>query len=263
MRFIKILSVFILFSSCEKVYVDANTKIIGHAAMGLNSSSSIYANNSLEAIKLALSFSGCDGIELDLQLDNTGQLWLYHDEFLSSYTNANGCINDMESSALSEVFYQTIHHEKLVKFDLELIKLVAGKTIFLDLRHLNPCTLQYIDFQLIKQALENLGIAEKDNFICITNRLELLNKLSDDFTVFFATDVISYGLQILTDYSTCAGLVIRNASITASDVAAIHLLGKEVVIFEVRSPKGTKAAFRKSPDYLMTDELRTALQIAN
>jgi hypothetical protein len=39
-------------------------------------------------------------------------------------------------------------------------------------------------------------------------------------------------------------------SITASDVAAIHLLGKEVVIFEVRSPKGTKAAFRKSPDYL-------------
>ena len=263
MRFIKILSVFILFVSCEKVYVDANTKIIGHAAMGLNSSSSIYANNSLEAIKLALSFSGCDGIELDLQLDNTGQLWLYHDEFLSSYTNANGCINDMESSALSEVFYQTIHHEKLVKFDLELIKLVAGKTIFLDLRHLNPCTLQYIDFQLIKQALENLGIAEKDNFICITNRLELLNELSDDFTVFFATDVISYGLQILTDYSTCAGLVIRNASITASDVAAIHLLGKEVVIFEVRSPKGTKTAFRKSPDYLMTDELRTALQIAN
>ena len=263
MRFIKILSVFILFSSCEKVYVDANTKIIGHAAMGLNSSSSIYANNSMEAIKLALSFSGCDGIELDLQLDNTGQLWLYHDEFLSSYTNANGCINDMESSALSEVFYQTIHHEKLVKFDLELIKLVAGKTIFLDLRHLNPCTLQYIDFQLIKQTLENLGIAEKDNFICITNRLELLNKLSDDFTVFFATDVISYGLQILTDYSTCAGLVIRNVSITASDVAAIHLLGKEVVIFEVRSPKGTKAAFRKSPDYLMTDELRTALQIAN
>ena len=237
MRFIKILSVFILFSSCEKVYVDANTKIIGHAAMGLNSSSSIYANNSLEAIKLALSFSGCDGIELDLQLDNTGKLWLYHDEFLSSYTNANGCINDMESSALSEVFYQTIHHEKLVKFDLELIKLVAGKTIFLDLRHLNPCTLQYIDFQLIKQALENLGIAEKDNFICITNRLELLNELSDDFTVFFATDVISYGLQILTDYSACAGLVIRNVSITASDVAAIHLLGKEVVIFEVRSPK--------------------------
>jgi glycerophosphoryl diester phosphodiesterase len=263
MRFIKILSVFIFLVSCEKVYVDPNTKIIGHAAMGLNSSSSIYANNSMEAIKLALSFSGCDGIELDVQLDNTGKLWLYHDEFLSSYTNANGCINGMDASALSEVYYQTIHHEKLVKFDLELIKLVAGKTIFLDLRHLNPCTLQYIDVQLIKQALENLGIGEKDNFICITNRLKLLNELSDDFTVFFATDVTSYGLQILTDYPSCAGLVIRNASITASDVEAIHLLGKEVVIFEVRSPKGTKAAFRKSPDYVMTDELRTALQIVH
>jgi len=263
MRFIKIVIVFILFVSCEKVYVDANTKIIGHAAMGLNSSSSIYANNSLEAIKLALSFSGCDGIELDLQLDNTGQLWLYHDEFLSSYTNANGCINDMQSSALSEVYYQTIHHEKLVKFDIELIKLLAQKTIFLDLRHLNPCTLQYIDVQLIKQALENWGIDEKDNFICVTNRLELLNALTDNFTVFFATDVTSYGLQILTDYPSCAGLVIRNASITASDVAAIHIVGKEVAIFEVRSPKGTKAAFRKSPDYVMTDELRTALQIAN
>jgi glycerophosphoryl diester phosphodiesterase len=257
------LIVFILFVSCEKVSVDANTKIIGHAAMGLNSSSSIYANNSLEAINLALSFSGCNGIELDLQLDNTGQLWLYHDEFLSSYTNANGCINDMESSALSEVYYQTIHHEKLVKFDHELIKLVAEKIIFLDLRHMNPCTLEYIDVQLIKQALENWGIDEKSNFICVTNRLELLVELSDDFTVFFATDNATYGLQILTDYPSCDGLVIRNASITASDVAAIHLLGKEVVIFEVRSPKGTKAAFRKSPDYVLTDELRTALQIAN
>ena len=263
MRFIKILIVFILFVSCEKVYVDANTKIIGHAAMGLNSSSSIYANNSLEAIKLALYFSGCDGIELDLQLDKMGQLWLYHDEFLSSYTNANGCINDMESTALSEVYYKTIHHEKLVKFDLELIKLVAEKTIFLDLRHLNPCTLQFIDVNLIQQALENLGIDEKDNFICVTNRLELLNALSDNFTVFFATDNATHGHQILIDYPICKGLVIRNASITASEVAAIHLLGKEVAIFEVRSPKGTKAAFRKSPDYVMTDELRTALQIAN
>jgi glycerophosphoryl diester phosphodiesterase len=263
MRFIKILSVFIFLVSCEKVYVDPNTKIIGHAAMGLNSSSSIYANNSMEAIDLALSFSGCDGIELDVQLDNTGKLWLYHDEFLSSYTNANGCINGMDASALSEVYYQTIHHEKLVEFDVELINKLAQKTILLDLRHINPCTLELIDVQQIKQALENLGIDGKDNYICVTNRLELLSSLSDNFKVFFATDDAAHGQQILIDYPFCDGLVIRNASITASEVASIQVLGKEVVIFEVRSPKGTKAAFRKSPDYVMTDELRTALQIVH
>ncbi len=262
MRFIKILSVFIFLVSCEKVYVDPNTKIIGHAAMGLNSSSSIYANNSMEAIDLALSFSGCSGVELDVQLDNSGQLWLYHDEFLSSYTNANGCVNGLESSALSEVYYQTIHREKLVKFDLELINKLAQKRIFLDLRHLNPCTQKYIEIELIKQALENLGIDDKDNYICITNRLELLSSLSENFNVFFGTDNVPFGMLILADYPNSKGIVFRNALIKDSEVETIQALGKEVVIYEVRSPKGTKEAFRKSPDYLMTDELRTALQIA-
>jgi hypothetical protein len=46
-------------------------------------------------------------------------------------------------------------------------------------------------------------------------------------------------------------------------VHAIQALNKQVAIFEVRSPKGTKIAFNKAPDYLITDELRTALAIAH
>ena len=65
------------------------------------------------------------------------------------------------------------------------------------------------------------------------------------------------------DYPECDGLVIRNVSITADEVHAIQALNKEVAIFEVRSPKGTKIAFNKAPDYLITDELRTALAIAH
>ncbi|MEY4861816.1 MAG: hypothetical protein RL059_1520, partial [Bacteroidota bacterium] len=59
------------------------------------------------------------------------------------------------------------------------------------------------------------------------------------------------------------GLVIRNVSITAEEVHAIQAFNKQVAIFEVRSPKGTKIAFNKAPDYLITDELRTALAIAH
>ena len=263
MRFIKILIVFILFVSCEKVYVDANTKIIGHAAMGLNSSSSIYANNSLEAIKLALSFSGCDGIELDLQLDNTGQLWLYHDELLSTKTNADGCINSIDPYLLSAVFYKTLHHEKLVKLDDHLLKILSDKVVFFDLRHFNTCTDSWIDSAKLKDALMALELDEMENCIIITSNSQFLEMLGDKFKVFFATDNYTYGLQVILDYPECDGLVIRNASINSDEVLAIQAMNKEVAIFEVRSPKGTKNAFNKAPDYLITDELRTAIAIAH
>ena len=263
MRYINFLVLAICLFSCTKTVIDEKTKIIGHAAMGLNSSSSIYADNSLEAIQLALSFTKCNGIELDLQLDNTGQLWLYHDELLSTKTNADGCINSIDPYLLSAVFYKTLHHEKLVKLDDHLLKILSDKIVFFDLRHFNACTDSWIDSAKLKDALIALELDEMENCIIITSNSQFLEMLGDKFKVFFATDNYTYGLQVILDYPECDGLVIRNASINSDEVLAIQAMNKEVAIFEVRSPKGTKNAFNKAPDYLITDELRTAIAIAH
>ena len=263
MRYINFLVLTIGLFSCTKTVIDEKTKIIGHAAMGLNSSSSIYADNSMEAIELALSFTKCNGLELDVQIDNLGQLWLYHDELLSTKTNADGCINSINPDLLSTAFYKTIHHEKLVKLDHHVLELLKDKTVFFDLRHFNPCTNSIIESTKIKNALLALEVDSLENGIVITNNYELLETLADEFKVFYSTDNYAQGLQFMFDYPECDGLVIRNVSITADEVHAIQALNKQVAIFEVRSPKGTKIAFNKAPDYLITDELRTALAIAH
>ena len=263
MRFINFLVFAMCLCSCTKTVIDKKTNIIGHAAMGLNSSSSIYADNSMEAIQLALSFSKCKGVELDVQMDNLGQLWLYHDENLSTKTNTDGCINTNDPDVLSTVFYKTIHHEKLVKLDENVLEKLKDKTVFFDLRHFNPCTNSIIESTKIKNALLALEVDSLEDVIIITSNYQLLETLSDQFKVFYSTDNYAQGLQIMFDYPKCAGLVIRNVSITADEVYAIQALNKEVAIFEVRSPKGTKIAFNKAPDYLITDELRTALSIAH
>lgn len=263
MRFINFLVFAMCLCSCTKTVIDKKTNIIGHAAMGLNSSSSIYVDNSMEAIQLALSFSKCKGVELDVQMDNLGQLWLYHDENLSTKTNAEGCINSIDPDVLSTVFYKTIHHEKLVKLDKNVLEILKDKTVFFDLRHFNACTSSIIESNKIKIALLALEVDSLENGIVITSNYELLETLADEFKVFYSTDNYAQGLQIMLDYPECNGLVIRNVSITSEEVYAIKALNKQVAIFEVRSPKGTKIAFNKAPDYLITDELRTALSIAH
>ncbi len=263
MRFINYLVFTMCLYSCTKTVIDKKTNIIGHAAMGLNSSSSIYADNSMEAIQLALSFTKCKGVELDVQMDNLGQLWLYHDENLSAKTNTDGCINSIDPDVLSTVFYKTIHHEKLVKLDQDLLEVLKDKIVFFDLRHFNHCTNSIIESTKIKNALLAVEVDSVENVIIISSNYELLQTLADEFKVFYATDNYAQGLQIMLDYPECDGLVIRNVSITADEVHAIQKLNKQVAIFEVRSPKGTKIAFNKAPDYLITDELRTALSIAH
>ena len=263
MRFINYLVFTMCLYSCTKTVIDKKTNIIGHAAMGLNSSSSIYADNSMEAIQLALSFTKCKGVELDVQMDNLGQLWLYHDENLSAKTNTDGCINSIDHDVLSTVFYKTIHHEKLVKLDQDLLEVLKDKIVFFDLRHFNPCTNSIIESTKIKNALLAVEVDSVENVIIISSNYELLQTLADEFKVFYATDNYAQGLQIMLDYPECDGLVIRNVSITADEVHAIQKLNKQVAIFEVRSPKGTKIAFNKAPDYFITDELRTALSIAH
>ena len=263
MRYINFLVFAMCLCSCTKTIIDKKTNIIGHAAMGLNYSSSIYADNSMEAIQLALSFTKCKGVELDVQMDNLGQLWLYHDENLSAKTNTDGCINSIDPDVLSTVFYKTIHHEKLVKLDQDLLEVLKDKIVFFDLRHFNPCTNSIIESTKIKNALLAVEVDSVENVIIISSNYELLQTLADEFKVFYATDNYAQGLQIMLDYPECDGLVIRNVSITADEVHAIQKLNKQVAIFEVRSPKGTKIAFNKAPDYLITDELRTALSIAH
>jgi len=248
----------ILFS-CEKVESYSEIAVIGHAGMGLEMSNSIYYNNSLESIELALTISGSDGVEIDVQQDKEGTLWLFHDESLDELTTVTGCIADKFTSQLENVHYKSLHKEKLIKLDELNFEKFQKKKIFLDLRFYQSCSQSYADGLKIKNALLDLQIQKIDKLYLIIPSASYLPIFEADFKVLFANDSFENCLSLLNQDSLVDGVVIRNQNINGSQVETLKTKNKDVYIFEMRSPKGIKSALKKHPTGIISDDLRAAI----
>ncbi|MFN5910189.1 MAG: glycerophosphodiester phosphodiesterase, partial [Bacteroidota bacterium] len=184
------LFILLLLFSCRKKDAFENIAVIGHGGMGLEMQNSIYHDNSAEALELALSIDGCNGVELDVQLSADGKLWLYHDPELSSETNGSGCVNSKSSAELNPYHYTTIHKEVLIRleeFDFHLFK---GKKVFLDIRHYNPCTDAFVSQTLITNAILNSGISSVEGielFIILSRHQWISAFKQAGFQVLFCT----------------------------------------------------------------------------
>lgn len=245
--------------SCQKGKKYVEIEVIGHAGMGLKMSNSIYHENSLESIELALSIAGSDGVEIDVQQDKNGTLWLFHDEKLDETTTASGCIADKLTSELEKVRYKSLHKEKLVKLsDLNFEKFQT-KRIFLDLRFYQSCSQSYADGLKVKNALLDLQIQTKDKLYLIIPSGNYLPIFESDFKVLYANDNFESCLSLLNQDTLVDGIVIRNQNINSSQIQTVKSINKKVYIFEMRSPKGIKSALRKYPSGIISDDLRAAI----
>ena len=157
MRFIKFIIIISFFSACKK-QSGKNIIVIGHAGMGLSMKNSIYHDNSFQAVKLALSYQGSNGVEVDVQMDREGCLWLYHNDVLQDETNGNGCINDNQTIELEKLTYKTIQKEKLTKLEQILSLKDSTQHLFLDVRNMNFCSNSMVDISEFENALINLGV---------------------------------------------------------------------------------------------------------
>lgn len=253
--------VLLFLFACQKEKNNSNTKVIGHAATGLKMPSSFYHDNSIEAIHKALETEGCDGIEIDVQLSATGTLWLFHDSELSVETNASGCLNSKSDAELEAIRYQTLHKEKLARFqDIPFHKLM-GKTLMLDLRHYNACQETIVTADLVLNRLLQYPELQTGNiqvYLLTNYQPWLLEMASAPFEIIYSTETLSEANLIL-GYSSVHGLMIKNAKITKEEVAQLKDSGKKIIIFEVRSPKNIRKALRKRPDYLVTDDIRATI----
>jgi glycerophosphoryl diester phosphodiesterase len=257
MRFEILLSILILISCCKKKENYDTVKIIGHAGNGLNISNSMYHDNSLNSIELALSQNGCDGVEIDVQLSKSGTAWLFHDENLKTEANLDACINSSTDEELSKLNYNHFNDEKLLK--LNELK-IDSKTIFLDLRHSNSCTNQLVDFD---KFTTEINLFKSNNPSCeiyvITNYLTWVKSLKDKhFNVCFAPSNKNNLDQLIIDYEI-EMLIFKNKDISKQEVEVLKTKVKKIVIFEVRSPKGIRSALNKFPDYLMSDDVKAAI----
>ena len=247
----------LLLLSCSKKENFSEVQVIGHAAMGLKMPNSIFHDNSLEAIELALTIPGSNGVEIDVQMDLNGRLWLFHDELLNEETNGINCISSNTSEYLKTLRYSSLKQEKLAELSQIPFHNFEGKHFFLDLKPWNKCSGNTVSTEDFKVALTALDLPE--NCTIILSDPSWIPFFIDEFNVYFASDDFHYAKTILKQEAMVKGLVIRNTSVNKTQTQEIIEQNKEIYLFEIRSPKGVKSALTKRPSGIISDDLRAAI----
>lgn len=258
MRLIVSLLIGTAFLSCKKNQT-GNVRIYGHAGMGLSMQNSIYHDNTKEAVELCLSIPGSNGVEIDIQMDREGCLWLYHDDFLNNISSLDGCVNDKSTQELEKACYSTLKDEKLVKLS-EIIPLIGeNQQLFLDVKSRNTCSNSEVNFDKFIQSLNSVLPSNSIDFTLIVNDSIWLRKMANHFPTLYSSDNFNESFNVLTKNPLSKGIVIRNKAIEKYQVSKLIELEKEIYLFDIRSPKGNRRALNKNPTGIITDDLRAAI----
>ena len=247
----------LLLLSCSKKEDFSEVQVIGHAGMGLKMPNSIFHDNSLEAIDLALSIPGSNGVEIDIQMDLNGRIWLFHDELLNEETNGINCISSNTSEYLKTLRYSSLKQEKLVELSQIPFHDFKDKRFFLDLKPWNKCSGNTVSLEDFKASLTAIGLPE--NCTIILSDPSCIPFFIDDFTIYFASDNFQYAKTILLQEPMVKGLIIRNTAVNKAQTQEIIKQNKEIYLFEIRSPKGVKSALEKMPSGIISDDLRAVI----
>jgi glycerophosphoryl diester phosphodiesterase len=259
MRFVKIFFLGIVLFGCVKSEQVKNIFVFGHAGMGLSMVNSIYHDNSKEAVLLALNLPTSNGVEVDVRLGADGTLWLYHDEFLGAETNGMGCVSELSDIDLSKLSYQTMKHEKLVKLMDVLPLLKEGQTLFIDLKHVNSCRNEPVDFEILLDSFDDQLETYESHIKVICSYSTWLNDLAQHYEVLYSTDDLAEGKEVCNQHPSVKGLLIRNAAIKAQDITWMKQQNLEIFLYDIRSLKGIRQAYAKNPTGILADDLRKAL----
>lgn len=249
-----LISVLFLFSCKKHKDLYPDTMIGGHACAGLHISSSNYHDNSLEAYKYARSFEKVVMVEVDAQLSLDGTLWLFHDPELDEESTGSGIISQKEDAYLSGLNYKSLEKEQLIRLS-DLPADLKGVRLIIDLKESDGVEL--IDSTKLMDALK--GVKQyfyNGELGLVTNTRRFVSTIKDiGFRIYYnALDASQF--NSFPTVSLSNGAIFRNSDITVSDVNSVRSLGKEVIIYDVRSAKGIKSALEKAPDYLLTDDIK-------
>lgn len=249
----------VLFSCKKSEDRYPGTVIGGHACAGLHISSSNYHDNSLEAYRYARSFDKIRLIEVDAQLSLDGTLWLFHDPELTIESTGSGRVPQREDAYLSGVKYKSLEKERLIRLT-DLPADLKGARLLIDLKESDGTENGLIDSTGLIDALKAANqYFYNGDLAIITNTRRFAPTIKGlGFRVYYnamnADQFLGYPTGSVSD-----GAVFRNSEIAIADVNAVKSLGKEVLIYDVRSPVGIKSALEKIPNYLLTDDIKATL----
>jgi len=258
--YFKLLVIFFILSSCSKEKF-SSVELYGHGGNGVQIQNSVYHDNSKESIELALSKEGIAGVEIDVRLSADGELWLYHDDNLSSETNKTGCVEQMSSSELNNVYYSTVQKEKLVKLSDLNFKSYGSKVFFIDARHYKGCDFSAINYSQFIQALKAIQLNYPNIHFCVISRITawIEEFRANGFEVYYEIFSLSDYDYMIAQNIYFEGVFVKNSLISEEEVSKIKQDDRKVIIFEIRSPKNIRKAMKKGPNGIQVDDLNAAI----
>ena len=245
--------------SCSKNEDFDHIKVIGHGGMGVEHQMSIYHDNTLESVSLALQFPGLNGVEVDVQMDLDGTLWLYHDLELDTETSGEGCIGSLHSDSIMELNYTTIYGEKLCKLDQIVSLMDSSQVLFVDVKSFNSCAGLVQNPELFIESLNNELSDAKCEVRTVVSNTEWLPYFIPYYPTYYNSDQPIEIENNINEHLGLAGLVIRYSEVTESQVRDYKNQGLKVFLYEMRSPAGIRSALHKNPNGIIPDDIRRAL----
>jgi hypothetical protein len=177
---------------------------------------------------------------------------------LDKETTGSGPVSQKNDAYLSGVKYESLEHERLIRLT-DLPADLKGIRLLIDLKESDGAGGLIDSTKLINAMNQAKQYFYNGDLGMVTNTGRFLSTIKGlGFRIYY--NAVNSG-QFLNypDMSLADGAIFRNSEITVSDVNSVKSFGKEVIIYDVRSPVGIKSALDKAPDYLLTDDIKAAL----
>jgi glycerophosphoryl diester phosphodiesterase len=244
--------------SCSKEEQSSfpDIEIFGHGGAGFQSHINTLPENSFLSIQKAVEVLNADGVEVDIQIDSDGKLWLYHEQYLQTKTNCTGCFGDKSSTYISNCSYSQQHNiyslEELISY----------------FKTMNPIPKISLQAQLYDRCMDYEKLAESIIEIINSNNayswiqiesdskelLMLLKNAPSKFQLFLNTKDITNGISICNEYHF-NGLISHHQDVSKEEVETIKSFGLKIGVYGVGNQWEAKSALAKHPNQIQTDNI--------
>ncbi len=250
----------ILLFACQKANDFQFIKVVGHAGAGLDVERIPFPSNTQASLDYAASM-GAKHVEVDLHLSADNHWILFHDDYLQLRTNFVGCIREYTKHNLAELRFlgfSNIGVQSLLDTDFSQFE-----SVFLDLRHYDACS----GFALLDTAFMHQDILEtvhrfpNQRFVILSRFVPVLNHFKD-LNLEVCHEVIDFeAIQTSANNFGFDFFALRNGAISGQELSVAQSSGWRVLLFDVKSHAGNSSAMKKSPNFVMTDALVSAIEL--
>jgi len=245
--------------------------ILGHGGMGLISPENPLPLSSPGSLLKAVEGYNVDGVDADIQMSADSVLMLFHDGRLELQTNCTGCIAEKTAEELEACKYrssfstQLFIDERVGRLE-DFVARMAARPIrpllMLDVKtNLNcersPERTSFLG-KLVRQLDTLIRRYDGEDWMLVDSRdrdfLRLLRQKNDQIKIIFAGAWSEDLPQVALD-ERFSGLCLQFEAVNAEDITAIHQLGLQVMLWDIRTRGAAISAINKHPDFIVTDKI--------